>query len=775
MIANRDKKHDLYEHNKSVAVLAKAMAESLKVSEKLVGYAYQAGLLHDMGKVIPGIQSYLASDSEDESLFNPDAPLHHEIGWAYVATRIGTQGILNALYWTHGKPVHDDGGSYSDREEILQALTSADLAALEGYWDKVSSEISGSDPIDPCPVPDLFVSDGNLMKNTNAEYLIVRACVISADRYISHNLSAAEVSVLANGGDAGVYVSQILTGGVKGTPVCPPEYSLDRYKVQAGCAEAAKDARTVVVRAPAGLGKTAIGLLWSVLRGHRVIWVCPRNVVAESVYKNIKRELEALGLDCTVELYLTGKRQDCNFSPIVVDDSTEEFTADIVVTNIDNVLSPMVNNRVGGRLFLTLGADVVLDEFHEFASDAPMFTALVTYMRARHRVAGNCHTMLLSATPMNLEVLWDTDEKKTLLLPSANSHYPAQHQGTYEVDFPSDFPASAGPGVLSVSNSVSNAQEQYGKGYSNLIHHRYTDQDRAVRNKWIYDNFGKKGTGVQEGLSLSAALVVQAAMDISFLELTDSLCSPESSLQRVGRTDRWGTLQKIEKGVMNPKLHFLRANLTEYKNEAGAIQTVYDRDLRNLWADFLQKALDGKTSVTLDELYAIYNSFYAANWSAVKSYLMELYKKGLHGTKKNKNLGLISFYPVHVVEVKQDGKTKRNGRNLRNPTGSYYYSVQVDGSSDWLGPDDVLSEGPELYQKYAGDSDNNKGLLDTGKMLVRIKALVNAGFTAYQKWVKKGVPGDLAKWFRMARNPETPLPDFTCLYSHELGLFKKSK
>ena len=770
MLANKDKKQDLIEHSKAVANIAREMALFLGLESKLVTLSFWGGLLHDIGKAIPGFQAFLNSEAVDE--YSESFPLHHEISWAYAGSKTGDSRLLNVIYWTHGRPIHEDGGSYSDRDEILSRLTEKDQNALEELWGVLGEGLTDIEPMDPCATPDMYVSDGTGNKNTNSELLIVRSCIISADRYVAHVLNAEECSGVAEGNTKGI-VESIVAGGIKGDIIsCPEGYDPVRYDIQNECAKISQDSRTVVVRAPAGMGKTMIGVLWGLKRGRRVVWVCPRNVVAGAVYKNIITEIKALGLACKVELFLTGQRKECNFEPpMIVDDKTEEFDSDIVVTNIDSVLSPMVGNNATWRLFLTFGADIVLDEFHEFVSDAPMFAAFVIYMRARNRVASNCSTLLLSATPMNLQHLWDTTDRPTKVLPDSNSHYPPAHGKSYEISFSEGMPNPVG-GALSLYNSVANAQEEYMKGhYDLLVHSKYTDADRKKVEDNLYSLFGKGGNGVESGKNVSAAPVVQAAMDVSFKQLGDSLCSPESTLQRIGRVCRWGELD-------GAGITFVDIDLYDNRSEAGAIQALYDRDLRGKWIEFIKGSLAGKSSVILSDMYLIYNAFYKVHAKILLEYLRAQYKRGLEGSPKNKELGLVSFFPVRIPKVDDPSEKVLTGhRNLRNPTGSYFFSVKKVGTgNEWLGPEDVMSEGSELYQKYAGEAAYNLGLLNMAGMLVRLKGLEAAGFKAFHKWVKKGyTPNSLVKWFRLARKGDTPLPDFSREYDCVLDLVKKDK
>lgn len=59
-------------------------------------------------------------------------------------------------------------------------------------------------------------------------------------------------------------------------------------------------------------------------------------------------------------------------------------------------------------------------------------------------------------------------------------------------------------------------------------------------------------------------------------------------------------------------------------------------------------------------------------------------------------------------------------------------------------------------------------------MLTRLKGLVKCGYTSWDKESrgKKIIPEVTAKWFKKARNPDTPLPDFSRKYHPVLGVIK---
>ena len=88
-----------------------------------------------------------------------------------------------------------------------------------------------------------------------------------------------------------------------------------------------------------------------VSRNRKIIWVCPRNTVGESVYDTIIGELKSFGFDnISVELFLTNQ----------VEKSTHNstgFESDIIVTNVDNYLVPTFDSRYNNTCPFSYKAD----------------------------------------------------------------------------------------------------------------------------------------------------------------------------------------------------------------------------------------------------------------------------------------------------------------------------------------------------------------------------------------------------------------------------------
>ena len=754
MLANTNGQ-PLVEHLRIVGIVAREMARRAGMDESLQDLCECAGYAHDLGKAVAWFQKYLRKAQDEES---SDKPMHHEISWAYLAEKYDRDKrhrmIMNAVYWHHSRPVREMGEHYEDSARIMEKLSEKDRKAIEELASRFdwSKGFVFRDNFEPATevVPDLFRRESDTTRKENAELLAVRTCLISADRCVS-TLGADDFEKALTGElAAGEIVERLMPKRLPATPALPDGYDSQRFELQVKCSKAAYKEKTVVVRAPAGFGKTIIGLLWGLQSHGRFLWVCPRNVVAEAVYKNLVRELQAMGMNkVSAELHLTGERK------AATDETIEEFFSDVVVTNIDTILRPMIDNRIADRLYGILSSPVILDEFHEFASEQPLFAAFITLMRARHLLCGNVKTLLLSATPMTMNQLWETDDNATVHLPSSRKHYPAAHQGTYAIKMVGGIPADPKPGSLTIVNSVARAQDIYKtRSMDHILHSRFTEGDRRKIVDAVFDRFGKGGDGVVKGKKVVSALVIQAAMDVSFPCLYESLCSPEFTLQRIGRCDRWGDFQH-----QKPEIQIM---LLEDPNEKAAIRTVYDGKLRDLWVGHLKAVLGDRKTIGLDDLYEIYNSFHENHRNEVKEFLKKKHTSGLGYLR--------TYYPIKLISKADKEEGLRGGRNLRNPFGSYFFSVQKDDGT-WLGPDEVMDDA-DLKRRY-DKGQLGEELYKSQRMRHRIKGLYEAGFIRYRRYIKGGPPSNPKGWFKLARRADTPLPDFSRKYNSEIGLYER--
>lgn len=773
MLANSEGQK-LIEHSIAVSDMAVSMAESIGVNDsELLNEIKNAGMFHDIGKASKDFQRYIKrkikneTDDEESSII-----LHHELSWAFLVQKLCScrhNLMLSAIYWHHAKPQDENYNFINHRSKILENV---DLTSIDKIFNVLHPKCDLDfntyiDFDDDDEVPDYFNSESGIgIPTKNAKILLVRSCIISADRYIS-SLSSSEVNDIANKKiDLFERIHSMIDGDLKSYTV-PKHYDLNRFKLQEQIAEKASQNKVVQVNAPTALGKTLIGLLWGCKVGGRLIWVCPRNSIAIGVYDSIIKELKALEIDCSVELYLTNQVKKSNT------DNCDDigFTSDIVITNIDNLLSSYYHNWKAYRSFSLYGFNVVFDEFHEFASSdtGAIFSLFVTLMRSRNLLTTNSKTLLLSATPTVMNLLWSDDSNPTIILPDDKHHYPSAHNKKYEVNFIEDeSQLQLNPSSLLIMNSIKQTQtKKVELGADWIAHGNYTDLDKNIIIESLIDRFGKEGVGVDNGENIVSSSIIQASMDISFNELVEHVCSPESSLQRIGRCNRWGKHD-------NSKITFLHF---KDNSESSAIKIMYNNNWKETWFEFLKSNLNDGDMITLNDLYKLYNKFnihYKNNPIALNNNqsenLYQYYKKKFVSSVEKQNL----LFPI---KKRPNGKNNSSGssknKNIRNLNGQSVYFIVKDNFSRWFDETEVMSEVLMTYNSKSDRYELNSSMYNNTKtMRAILQDVTEGGFVEYQKMInnksRNKIPKDVKKWKYNARSKDKPIPDKSRIY-HRKG------
>ena len=680
----------LIEHSELVSRFAIEIAKqsSLIQDDELIEQVRLAALLHDIGKCTTQFQKKLIGKNADENELESKLKFrHNEIGWAFLSRYLKIKNldtILDNVYWHHG--ISNKLCGYYDTDiEITEADTNtmiAYLTSIVGESNVVEKEYK------PKKAPKYYVI-GDDANEINSKRLFTRTCLISADRLAS---SVDDTNVTDEEIKKFITESNLRCCDIDITE--HKYYGNKRFILQEHIIT--KVGRTTQVNAPAGFGKTLLGLLWNFKTKRKLIWVCPRNVVAESVYSSILEELKNFGIDyLSVELYIGGEVKASNelFS--------SEFSSDIIVTNIDNYLSPSVDNRHGGRLHTIINSDVVFDESHELVGEAALFACFINIMRTRNNLT-NSSTLLLSATATHMHRLWDTKTQETIVLPEKGKHYPAQHTNTYLIRTGTEINiADKYDNNLIILNSIGNAQTY--KNIVNadlLIHSKFEDLDRKNIMKLLYDFYGKSSLRNQVKPNVIGTHIIQASLDVSFNHLYESVLSPQSTLQRCGRCDRWGDV--VSKSTINI-IRLVNNGETSVRN------LLYTNNLSNLWFEHISKY--NNQELTLDELYLIYNDFETKHASVLFNYLTDKYISSLES--------LSHIYPVKFFSKgKSDIKTA-GGNKLRSSNSEIFVICKYHDSDKFTNPYSTSVRDNDFRKEFnEHDSDNiNKRILGTMKVL----------------------------------------------------------
>lgn len=745
-------------HSIAVQKLGLMLAERLVLSEDIKSIISKACLLHDLGKVCEFFSSYIDTKIESEDFIN-NRLFHHEVSWAILNCLLPNDEkkdiILHSVYWHHSKK-HSKFENFNSGS-ILRKLSSEDKFKCVEMYNYLTGESKTVNDLlqDSCDTPPYILNDRNLEKK-----ILSISCLIPADRYVS---SHDQELILNDDLYSNRIIDSISISKINRDYKVPEIYDLERFKLQESYAMAALKSHTNIIKAPAGSGKTLIGILnWLINGKKKLIWVCPRNAVAESVYRSILEELDNLGLlDIKVELYLSSKIIDKNY-----DTYENGFKSDIIVTNIDNFLNPNINNWVRDRMFSILSNNVIFDEFHEFISDAPLFSLFVIIMRIRHRYTTS-DTLLLSATPSIVSYLWDTINIRTEILPDNDSHYGAAHSEKIKINLVDNVNSIIPKdNSLFVVNAITSTQIlTINQGYSEIAHSNYLPRDKNKILTNLFNMYGKQNKNNKiPKVSVVSAPIIQAAMDMSFHEMSEVPFSPESTFQRLGRLNRWG---EYSDSTFNIVMSTNRSNIS--RNESSAIEKLYNSELRNKWVNFINRSMilnDGL--FTLDELYMLYNKFVNENNNPICNYIDSKYTNSMSI--------LIKFYPKKYLELDIEANESDNDlptkklsskSSLRDNGFDKIYGIykiyNTDTYTDAFSIDDVE------------DIEGNSYEVDQSKLIKELKKLSTDPRFDYDKYKTfKNKNFNSTKLKKIAWNEKTPYIFFNKVYHPKYGIINKS-
>jgi len=702
-----------------------------------------AGKLHDIGKCTKNFQNKLKKNHPEEDIFDVISRIpyrHNEVGWAFLSKYLQLPNeiltlVLDLVYWHHG--ISNKLGGYNNFE-LLSKIPNTDIEIMVEYLKSVIDE----EYINPTPelantrnAPTYYSNDPDTSSDKNMYLLTLRASLNSADRLCSmtgnKQLSIDDVKSMIFNDDFDTNLIDITKHEYFGN---------ERFQLQQSISNITKE--TTIIKAPAGFGKTLLGLLWMISQKKKILWVCPRNVVAISVFKTITQELKAFGANnVSVEVYVTGEVSMSTHN-------SNGFESDIIITNIDNFLAPSVDNRHGNRICDILNFPVVFDEWHEFVSDTAMFSCFINIMRVRHRLTGS-KTILLSATPIPINGFWDTIKSQTLILPNKDSHYPAPHKIPYKLNIVDDLSAPDNSSTLIIYNSIQNVQLNKTNS-SNIIHSGYVDSDRNIKLNEIYQLYGKQSKRTNNKPNLYSGPLIRASLDISFQHLYESIVSPQYTLQAIGRCNRFGDYNDQCTINLSNQFDLGENNLKDI---------LYSRNFTGTWFDFI-KQYHGH-DVTLDELYVLYNKFENTNQNTLIGY----YKSKHHNSLTN----LSKIHPIKYYNKKVKSDVKTIGSNkLRILNDGLFVIAKNNNQKTYCDPFSVEIYGGISEQFKERDYDVN-----IGKIISVMKELRNTNDTRfdYNNIIDDSyhTMDDIRK---AAKKSNTPYIRFDAVYDQTYGLIK---
>lgn len=740
------KQHSLIVKSYAMELLSKIVDNESK--ERFSEVILLSSMLHDIGKLTINFQDFLKGKRKTPGLkFR-----HNEIGWAFLSKFLSDdlinlekrEMLLNIVYWHHG--ISNQIQKHTDTE-ILESLDKKSIENMIEYLKDIVGENYVNEEIDNFysnNSPLFYVNDKLLSKHSHNLNLL-RSIVITADRNSSDFINLSDI-------DFSEEVDRYFKMNEKIEITNSRFDGSERYELQKNIVNQILEGRTTLVKAPAGFGKTLIGVMRGFKSNHKVIWVVPRNSIAKSLYNSILEEFKNLNVSTSVQLILSGEIKNNNCPEL------KEYESNIIITNIDNFLAPNFKNNIMDSSSLLFGAKVIFDEYHELVSDAPLMSLFVDIMRARNLVTKSS-TLLLSATPINCYNLWElgklNPDKETVVLPNKDEHYPAAHNKKYLIKVhKEEVDVLPNTNSICIKNTIKSSQaEKKKRNYDMLLHSNFTEEKKDEMFNKLLSTYGKNSEVNQNKPNIVGTHILQASFDISFNSLYENILSPESTIQRIGRVNRWGELDLCTINIIKDY-----SDHKHSKGESAVKNILYNRNLSDMWFDYIYQW--NNQELTLDELYVIYNKFSNENHESISKYIGE-------ELRESKSY-LYRIYPIKsdIINDKTNKTLTAGSNKLRSVNNEIFYIVQHENGKDWVGPFS------KQILKDFGDEFNEAGSV-YNQMLKTMKIIRNNNDSRFEyndiiDNDKYG--GNIDKFRKMAKKSTTPYIAYDRYYSDELGI-----
>jgi CRISPR-associated endonuclease/helicase Cas3 len=388
-------------------------------------------------------------------------------------------------------------------------------------------------------------------------------------------------------------------------------------------ASIASDSKVVVLKGPAGCGKTKIALEFAQITGaKKILWVCPRIQVCEGLFNDLMSSDYLAG--ATVEISTGARKEIAHGGFIRPTGEGETFSGDVVVTTIDQIVQSIVTHGNVTSLLAFLQAHVVFDEYHEYVGMEAFNLLFAELVLGKQLCAGEnkSRTLLVSATPnfFYLDRILGIHPADVVGIDSFNKcPYVLNFEAFDEKAKDNSNPLYAlqPANTIVISNTATTAQRSFIRNIQDenaiLFHSKFKQADKTKLFNAILKSFGSNGT--KEFDVLRSGPAVQAALNITANNMVTELTSAENWLQRLGRLNRFGEFTDT-----SVYLTAVPASVAEGKIGASAkfLTSLYSYRNACAWNAYLSAILISEAGVkttgtkTIAEIYAIYEAFHSS-------------------------------------------------------------------------------------------------------------------------------------------------------------------
>lgn len=716
-ILAKDNGETLFNHTNKLIEISNYLFTIFKVENK--DYILKACKLHDIGKIKEEYQLFFNNTPKKK----PSKFLHNVYSWAFCLAYINDKDIseiANLCLWHHGNINDCSDLNYL---EVIKDISDVEINNMKSFAKSQGFTVNDDINYD--------VNDERHFYNLNNYY---RSLLIFIDSCASANLSVEEIENITK--KESFVIENI---------VCN-----ERTTKQLEIISNISKNNTNVIKASAGFGKTMIGILWSLFRTNKLIWVCPTNTITSEVYNNIINDLKILSptKNVSVELYLSGERKNATNIEL------EDFSSDIIVTNIDNFVKATADNSFAKRAMMIYSSDVIFDEVHElYSMECALLKAFENIMEYRHHKL-DVTTLLLSATPtvFKFSSKQGGDVKEVNYLPNKDSHY-IQFNQQYKFNFIEESEIEESIKKIKTnnfaffSNTVQDTQQYYSHFNDNklICHGRYTDEDKKNKKTLVFENYGKEGKKLD--VPVFCNQILGTACDYSVNNMFIITPTIISLFQALGRTNRWNTYNNSEVFILNK---YDRSN------------SYFLGDGLNLQKMFIEKFKEFLSlrnyTASSEELYNFYNSFINKNNKEVNNELFTILRNSMNLSDSR----LKCMYPFKYKNKDKDSKVKAGSNGWRK-TESLEIYISVENKNN---DDRITLPFSSLFDLHDIFEENSKTLNNQIKVIKKFHLNNDMDYLIKKNKLSR------ERMLNNAINYETPYVVFNHKYDSDMGLQK---
>ncbi len=435
-----------------------------------------------------------------------------------------------------------------------------------------------------------------------------------------------------------------------------------------------------------------------------------------------------------------------------------EFSGDIVITTIDQIINSITTHRNVTTLVSFMDAHVVFDEFHELINTPALNLLFAELVECKKRQQDDenttPNTLLVSATPNPLFIrdilqLRDGDVEGVESFNQSKYQIDLVEYDETKEDDSNPLYQSQPANTFVISNTAITAQKSFIDHQQNenaiLLHSRFKKTDREVLFQAAFDAFRQGGNRAYD--VLRSGPVVQASLNITCDKMVSEMSCAENFLQRMGRLDRFGQNNQVNQYQVvitdDVKRGKSKGTSSRFLNQLNILQST------KAWADFLQNELPEDGRVTVNQMYELYEQFYKndASVALIEQDLIAALKESV--SRINNNL----IDPVTLPSFKKnEGKTKIKKYSLRGDSRFVQMAIcKIDARNALAFPNVYAYPEQKSEESLTCDVDSITGYGVSDQNLLAFMAKKHHNIKGIKKVYKD------VQLLNEARDPETPV------------------